>query len=256
MTIDLTRYTPARVSLGRVGSGLPTRELLDFQLAQAQARDAVHAALDAGGLVAELANRGLNPIALKSAAKGRVEYLRNPGLGRALSPDSAAKLEASRTESAAATSDIVFILADGLSALAVDRHAIPLIDALLPLLAKDVWHIGPTCIVEQGRVAIGDSVGAAFGAQFSIVLIGERPGLSSHDSLGIYVTWAPRPGRTDAERNCISNVRPEGLGYQEASRRLYYLLTEARKRRLTGVALKDALPRDVLQAPRSDVTVE
>jgi ethanolamine ammonia-lyase small subunit len=247
MTLDLNQYTPARVSLGRAGSGLPTRDLLEFQLAQAQARDAVHAALDLNGLMNELAHRGLHPISLKSAAANRLEYLRNPGFGRTLSPESATKLEATRNESTSNQSagsqstpiDLVFILADGLSAIAVDRHALPLIDATLPLLQNANWSIGPACVVEQARVAIGDSVGEALGAQFSVVLIGERPGLSSPDSLGIYLTWEPRPGCTDAERNCISNIRPEGLSYDEAARRLCYLLTEGRKRRLTGVALKD-----------------
>ncbi|HEY0795163.1 MAG TPA: ethanolamine ammonia-lyase subunit EutC [Acidisarcina sp.] len=237
MSLDLRGYTPARVSLGRAGCGLPTRELLEFQLAEAQARDAVHAVLDVSGLMNELARRGLIPIALKSAAANRDEYLRNPALGRALAADSDAKLRGVTGQSAG--SDVVFILADGLSAIAIQRHALPLIGAVLALLAKDRWRIGPACVVEQGRVAVGDCIGEALGAQFSVVLIGERPGLSSPDSLGIYVTWEPRPGRTDAERNCISNVRPEGLSYAEAARRLCYLLTEGRRRRLTGVALKD-----------------
>lgn len=225
---SLRQYTAARVGLSRAGSGLATREVLDFQLAHAQARDAVHAALDVASLLGGLRERKLPYCALKSAAPDRSTYLRNPGLGRTLNSESAATL--------AGPCDIVFVIADGLSALAVTRHALPLLDELLSLRLQ--WSVGPICVVEQGRVAVGDVIGAALSARISVVLIGERPGLSSPDSLGIYITWDPRPGRTDAERNCISNVRPEGLGYAAAAAMLAYYMREALRHGLTGVGLR------------------
>ena len=152
------------------------------------------------------------------------------GMGRELNPESATTL-------VAASCDVVFVIADGLSALAVTRHALPLLDEVLPLLDQQC-SVGPVCIVEQARVAIGDAIGAALPAKVSVVLIGERPGLSSPDSLGAYITWGPRPGRTDAERNCISNIRPEGLDYAPAARMLAFYLREALRQKLTGIALK------------------
>jgi len=234
MTDELVRglrhYTSARVGLDRAGSSLATHEVLDFQLAHAQARDAVHAALDVPSLLGGLRKRGLSACVLRSAAAGRSIYLHHPGLGRSLSPESVANLVAD-------SCDVVFVIADGLSALAVTRHALPLLDEVLPLLDQQ-WSVGPVCIVEQGRVAIGDAIGAALQAKVSVVLIGERPGLSSPDSLGAYLTWGPRPGRTDAERNCISNIRPEGLDYASAARMLAFYLREALRQKLTGVELK------------------
>jgi len=227
---SLRQCTSARVGLKRAGSGLATCEVLDFQLAHAQARDAVHAALNVPSLLDGLRERGLPGCILRSAASDRATYLRHPDLGRTLNPESAAQL-------AAAPCDLAFVVADGLSALAVTRHALPLLDEVLRLLG-DQWSVGPICIVEQGRVAIGDAIGAALRAKISVVLIGERPGLSSPDSLGAYITWAPRPGRTDAERNCISNIRPEGLGYAAAARMLAFYLHEASRQKLTGIGLK------------------
>jgi ethanolamine ammonia-lyase small subunit len=235
---SLRQYTSARVGLERAGSGLATREILDFQLAHAQARDAVHAALDVSSLLSGLRERQLPCCVLRSAAPDRSTYLRHPGLGRTLSSESIEKL-------VPAPCDVVFVIADGLSALAVTRHALPLLDEVLVL--SHLWSLGPICIVEQGRVAIGDAIGAALPAKISVVLIGERPGLSSPDSLGVYITWDPRPGRTDAERNCISNVRPEGLGYRAAAGKLAFYVHEALRQKLTGVALK--LARD-FQASR------
>jgi ethanolamine ammonia-lyase small subunit len=227
---SLRQYTSARVGLNRAGRGLATREVLDFQLAHAQARDAVHAALDVASLLSGVRERGLPASVLKSGAADRPSYLRHPDLGRALSSDSTAQL-------VAAPCDLVFVIADGLSAFAVARHALPLLDELVPLLNKH-WSVGPVCIVEQGRVAIGDPIGAALQAKVSVVLLGERPGLSSPDSLGAYITWGPRPGRTDAERNCISNIRPEGLEYEAAARTLAFYLHEALRQKLTGIKLK------------------
>ena len=230
----LRALTPARVGLGRTGVSLGTRDLLDFQRAHAQARDAVHARLDSAALAAEIGS-GIRSEALRlhSSASNRAEYLQRPDLGRRLNEASLALL----SEQPADEVDLAVVIADGLSALAVERHAAPLLQELLPLL--ETWNLAPVTIVEQGRVAIADQIGAALNAQTSVILIGERPGLSSPDSLGAYITWDPRPGRTDAERNCISNIRAEGLGYAQAAAQLGYYLTEARRRRLTGVALKE-----------------
>lgn len=224
----LRDFTPARVALGRTGDSLPTRELLDFQLAHARARDAVHAELDTDALRLEWKALGIDPIAVHSAARDRATYLRRPDLGRVLSEESLALLAAQHGEH-----DAVYIVADGLSALAVQRHAAPLLQLVLPRLG------GPVVLVEQGRVAIGDEVGETIGAALAVVLIGERPGLSAPDSLGVYLTWQPRRGLTDANRNCISNIRAGGLSYAAAAHKLLFLTTEARRRKLSGVTLKE-----------------
>ncbi len=228
----LRRYTPARVGLGGTGVSLETRELLDFQLAHARARDAVHARMDSGTLAAVIES-GIRPVVLRlhSAAKSRVEYLQRPDLGRSLDESSRAILAGHSAEEV----DLALVVADGLSALAVERHAPALLDELLPRLSD--WWLAPLCIVEQGRVAIGDEIGLALNAKIVVVLIGERPGLSAPDSMGAYITWAPRPGRTDAERNCISNIRVEGLGPAKAAVELASTLEKARRKQLTGVAL-------------------
>src|ERR1700722_9511483 len=206
----LQSYTPARIALERTGVSLATRPLLDFQLAHARARDAVHAAIDVRMLCDELRRCGLPALALQSQARDRTTYLRRPDLGRALGDDSAVLLPTGESE-------VVFVIADGLSELAVERHALHLLRAVLPLIAG--WRLAPVCVVEQGRVAIGDAIGEALQAPMAVVLIGERPGLSSPDSLGVYITWEPRRGRRDSERNCISNIREEGLGYAVAASR-------------------------------------
>ncbi|MBO9689165.1 ethanolamine ammonia-lyase subunit EutC [Roseateles chitosanitabidus] len=231
----LRRHTPARIGLGRAGVSQPTAAHLAFQLAHAQARDAVHRALDHVALAAALNEAGLATIDLHSAAADRAAYLQRPDLGRRLDDRSMAVLSA-RDE--APPPDLALVVADGLSALAVERHALAFIEALRPRLA-DGWRWSPVAIARQARVAIGDPIGQALGAKLVVVLIGERPGLSSPDSMGVYVTWAPRPGRVDAERNCISNVRPEGLAPDAAAARLAWLLNEARTRQVTGVALKE-----------------
>jgi len=226
----LRSYTPARLGLERTGVSLATRPVLDFQLAHAQARDAVHAAIDVRMLCDELRRSELPALALESKARDRSTYLRRPDLGRALSEDSAALLTPGEY-------NVVFVIADGLSALAVERHALRLMREVLPLLAG--WRLAPVCVVEQARVAIGDAIGEALHANLAVVLIGERPGLSSPDSLGVYITWEPRQGRKDSERNCISNVREEGLGYAAAANRLHYYMQEASRRHMTGLGLKD-----------------
>jgi len=235
---QLRALTPARVGLGRAGVSLETSDLLDFQRCHAQARDAVHARLESAALVMALGNlTGRAILRLHSAAADRVTYLQRPDLGRALDKLSRALL----AEQPADKVDLALVIADGLSALAVERHAIPLLAELLPRLHE--WKLAPLCVVEQGRVAIGDEIGAALGAKIAMALIGERPGLSSPDSLGAYITWNPKPGRTDAERNCVSNIRPEGLKFAQAAAQLGFILTEARRLRLTGVALKEPAPR-------------
>jgi ethanolamine ammonia-lyase small subunit len=226
----LRSYTPARIGLARSGVSLATRPLLEFQLAHARARDAVHAAMDIRMICGELRRAALLPMALESKAKDRATYLRRPDLGRTLSGESAALLTSGEY-------DVVFVIADGLSALAVERHALQLLQAVLPFIAG--WRLAPVCVVEQGRVAIGDEIGEALGAPMAVVLIGERPGLTSPDSLGVYITWDPRRGRRDSERNCISNVREEGLGYAAAASRLHYYMQEASRRHLSGLELKD-----------------
>lgn len=237
--------TPARVGLARTGVSLETRDLLDFQRCQAQARDAVHARLESAALAAALAKLTGSPVLrLHSAAPDRATYLQRPDLGRTLDAPSRKLLDKA---SQAGGSDVALVIADGLSALAVERHAIPLLAELLPQLQG--WRPAPLCVVEQGRVAIGDEIGAALHAEIAVVLIGERPGLSSPDSLGAYITWMPAPGRNDAERNCISNIRSEGLNYAQAAAQLGFILAAARRLRLTGVALKEQAPRTKEIAP-------
>ncbi|MGH8749295.1 MAG: ethanolamine ammonia-lyase subunit EutC [Burkholderiales bacterium] len=225
----LKTLTPARIALGRAGSGLPTPELLNFGLAHARARDAVHAALDAEALCTQLRELGLAPPILHSAALDRETYLRRPDLGRRLAPASAI----SRSDHSFA-----LVLCDGLSALALERHAAPLIRSLIAL-SPQRWAGAPCCVCLQGRVALGDDAGARFGCQLVVVLIGERPGLSSPDSLGAYLTFAPRIGRTDAQRNCVSNIRPQGLAYEAAARRIDWIAAAGVARGVTGVGLKD-----------------
>lgn len=228
----LGAFTPARVGIARTGVSVATSDQLKFQLDHALARDAVHAKLDVASLVAGVGRLGLAGVALRSAVPvgigERQTYLRRPDQGRRLA-------ESTELKPDSLPPDVVFVVADGLSALAVERHALPLLEATIPLL--DGWRIGPVCVVTQGRVAIGDDIGERLRAKAVVMLIGERPGLSSADSLGVYITWEPRVGRTDAERNCISNVRLEGLGYAEAAGQIVAVLEAARGAGVTGVAL-------------------
>lgn len=231
MALDLRLFTPARVALGRTGHSVPTTELLRFQLDHARARDAVFQELDPASL-------GVPHVLLRSNAGSRATYLRRPDLGRSLSAES-------RTVLQPGDYDAAIVIADGLSATAVHRHAMPLLEALMPRLEAEAWKPAPLTIVLQGRVAVGDEIGSLLGARLVVVLIGERPGLTSPDSLGVYLTWDPRPGRTDAERNCISNVRSEGLDYAAAAGKIHFLMREARTRKLSGVALKEDAPREI-----------
>jgi ethanolamine ammonia-lyase small subunit len=234
----LRRYTPARIALGRSGISMPTARQLAFELAHAQARDAVQRPLDLRLTAEAIEALGVPTLTARSAAPDRASYLRRPDWGRQLDETSAQALQAAP---GAGSPDLAMVVADGLSALAVERHAAPFLAALLAELHADApaWHMTPAVLVEQGRVAIGDDIGERLGASMVMVLIGERPGLSSPDSLGIYLTWSPRRGRNDAERNCISNVRPEGQDYPEAARRAAWLLRAARAGERTGVMLKD-----------------
>ena len=251
----LRRFTPAHVGLGRAGVSLPTTPQLAFLYAHARARDAVHDPLDVAGVRTGLSALGLTTLSLRSAAADRATYLQRPDLGRCLDEASQRTLDTLGLPYRADRFDVAFAVVDGLSSRAVERHAVPFLQQVLAALpgavgtaaseAGESWHVAPVAVVEQGRVAIGDAIGEALRARLVVVLIGERPGLSSPDSLGAYVTWNPQPGRTDAERNCLSNIRPEGLGYDDAAVRLVGLLREARRREVSGVALKDehdALP--------------
>jgi ethanolamine ammonia-lyase small subunit len=240
--LRLRDFTPARVSLPRTGDSVATSEVLKFQLAHAQARDAVHALLDVPAFVQRLQDElsvvteaPIPIVELRSNAADRTSYLRRPDLGRTLHRDSIARLRLG-------TCDLAIVIADGLSALAVERNAIPVLSELLPKLFSAGWAMCPIAVVQQGRVAIGDPIGFLLGAQLSLVLIGERPGLSSPDSLGAYLTWQPHPDRRDADRNCLSNIREGGLSAEAAAARLFWYMQVARARKVTGTVLKEGLP--------------
>jgi ethanolamine ammonia-lyase small subunit len=237
----LSTLTPARIGLGRAGGSLPTQPLLAFQLAHARARDAVQRNLDPVALANSLEVLGCNTLQLHSAAHDRGTFIARPDLGRILNDTSRTLLE--REKPTVPAYDCVFIVADGLSSQAVEHHAAALLARVVERLRAYHWRLAPIAIVRQGRVAIGDEIGALLGANMTVLLIGERPGLSSPDSLGVYLTYDPLPGRTNAERNCISNIHePDGLSYAIAANRLYHLMSESRQRKLSGVNLKENAP--------------
>jgi ethanolamine ammonia-lyase small subunit len=238
---DLRRHTPARIGLGRSGVALPTAEVLRLAAAHALARDAVHVALDVATLESQLHSDGWRCLNVSSRAASRDEYLRRPDLGRRLLPADATRLQ----DLAAGDVDLAIVLGDGLSAVAVQRHAPPLLAALRAALG-DSLTLAPLVIATQARVALADEIGSLLQARVALVLLGERPGLSSPDSLGAYLTHAPAVGRTDAERNCVSNIRPEGLPSDRAAQRIAWLLREALRRRISGVALKDDSATELL----------
>jgi ethanolamine ammonia-lyase small subunit len=233
----LRTATSARIALGRAGGSLPTHEWLDFKSAHASARDAVHQTFDAETLAADIEMLGVETITLESAAGARTIYLQRPDLGRRLDAESEQRLNSLAKKSE--TPELAIIVSDGLSALAVHRQVTPLLASLLPKLQHDNWQLAPIVIARFGRVALEDQVGQILGAQLAVMLIGERPGLGSPDSLGAYLVYAPRIGNTDASRNCVSNIRPEGLPFDAAAATIHYLLTEARRRQLSGIQLKD-----------------
>jgi ethanolamine ammonia-lyase small subunit len=232
---DLRHLTPARVGLGRAGAGLPTEALLAFTLDHARARDAVHTAFDVAGLMQGLGDLGLEVADVRSRAGDRKDYLRRPDLGRMLDQAS----QQSLTSRNGAPCRLAIVVGDGLSPSAVNTHAVALIRSLMPRLALDGIEIGCTVVARGARVALGDEIGAILGARMLLMLIGERPGLSTPDSLGAYLTFGPRIGLTDAARNCISNIHGAGLGYDEAAAKIAWLVREGLAREVTGVALKD-----------------
>ncbi|HTY67550.1 MAG TPA: ethanolamine ammonia-lyase subunit EutC [Alphaproteobacteria bacterium] len=240
--LRLATLTPARIALGRVGSSLPTHQVLRLALAHAQARDAVHAALDVAHVRSALEALGLAVATVASAARSREEYLRRPDLGGCLADEGRATL----TAGAGSPVDLALVVADGLSAAAVHAHAVPLIACLLPHISRAGLRLAPVVIATQARVALGDEIGEALQAHAAVILIGERPGLSAPDSLGAYLTFAPRRGRTNAERNCVSNIRAGGLDYDDAARKVAWLVTEALRGGFSGVALKDDSGRRVI----------
>jgi ethanolamine ammonia-lyase small subunit len=227
--LALRRFTQARIALGRAGHAVPTQELLAFQLAHAEARDAVHEQVRGGGEQAMI---------LDTPVAGRSEYLRRPDFGRVLSTESRRWLKGV----AAAETDVALIVTNGLSSTAVERHGIPLLQAIVTGCRERQLRIAPVALVANGRVALADDIGSALNARVAVIVVGERPGLSAADSLGIYLTFAPHPGNSDAQRNCISNIRPpEGLSYEDAAAKLLYLTGEAMRRGISGVALKEEM---------------
>jgi ethanolamine ammonia-lyase small subunit len=237
----LRRHTPARISLGRAGTSLPTSEVLRFAAAHARARDAVHLPLDVAALATDLGGLGLACAFASSRAATRAEYLARPDLGRQLAQASRAALEAQASTAAGAPA-LCIVIGDGLSAVAAQMHAAPLVAALKEALQApggEAIAVDGVVVATQARVALGDEIGALLGSPLVLMLLGERPGLSSPDSLGAYLTWAPRAGRADSERNCVSNIRPEGLPLAAAAARIAWLVRESSRRRVSGLALKD-----------------
>ena len=240
---ELKTLTPARVGLGRAGASLPTQALLDFTLDHARARDAVHSAFEVEPIAATLSGLGLETLSVSSQAPARAEYLKRPDLGRKLDADSQSMLAAQD----AAPCDVVLVIGDGLSPAAVNAHAVALIKLLLPKL--DGLRLGPVVIASGARVALGDEIGALLKARMTVLLIGERPGLSAPHSLGAYITRAPKPGLTDESRNCVSNIQSAGLSYEEAAIKIAWLAREGLSRGITGVALKDESGLRALLSP-------
>lgn len=247
--LDLRRLTPARIALGRTGTSIPTSAQLDFQAAHAQARDAVHLPFEHAPIIESLTAKGRDTLLLHSAAADRNAYLQRPDLGRKLD-EASVQAVTDYAQAHPGGIDLAVVVADGLSSLAVHRHTLPFLERMEEQARAEGWSLSPVILVEQGRVAVADEIGERLGAKMVVILIGERPGLSSPDSLGLYFTYAPKVGLTDASRNCISNVRLEGLSYGMAAHRLLYLMREACRRQLSGVSLKDEAE---LQTVASDV---
>jgi len=232
---SLKAFTKARIALGRTGIATPLKEVLDFRMCHAHARDAVYSILKVDELTGSLQQFQMQIVFASSKANDRATYLQRPDLGRKLSDASANNLKNETSYPA----DIAIVIADGLSATAINEHAVHVVKKLIPLLKQSVLTIAPLVIVEQGRVAIADEVGSILQAKLSLILIGERPGLSSPDSMGAYITYQPSPGKTDESRNCISNIRPEGLGYDLAAEKIAKLIKASLQLKLSGIKLKD-----------------
>lgn len=243
----LRRYTSARIAIGRCGGSLPTVQWLDFKLAHARAKDAVHCPFDPAHLADTIQAGGTETVLVKTLATDRMTYLQRPDLGRRLDDESTNRL-CQRADDF----DLAIILSDGLSALAVERQTLPLLEWLLPKLRSRNWKCAPIIIAPFARVPLEDEVGALLNARIAMILLGERPGLGSPDSLGAYLVFGPRRGKTDAERNCVSNIRPEGLDPRAAAETLYYLLEQARMRGLSGIRLKDERTVDDIRLCASD----
>lgn len=237
--ITLRDFTQARIAQGRVGCGLPTKALLDFQLAHASARDAVQQVWDVASFAGDVEKLGLEQLILETQVISREQYLQRPDIGRRLA-QSSRELLASR---AGETVDLALIVCNGLSSTAVDEHGLALLQTVVAAYAELGLRIAPICLVANGRVALADEIGAMLNARLAVIIVGERPGLSAADSLGMYLTYAPKPGNTDAERNCISNIRPPaGLSFKAAAIKLAYLSEQALRCGFSGVALKDDMP--------------
>jgi ethanolamine ammonia-lyase small subunit len=242
--VALRRFTQARIALGRAGHAVPTGALLDFQLAHAEARDAVHFPWDIDAFAGQVRGIGEEAIILDTPVAGRDEYLRRPDLGRVLTRESRTRLRNFNTGEA----DVALIVTNGLSSTAVERHGIPLLQAILNGYRMRQFRIAPVSMVANGRVALSDDIGSVLTAQVAVIIVGERPGLSAADSLGVYLTFAPQAGNTDAERNCISNIRPpDGLSYEAAAAKLLYLTEEAIRRGISGVSLKDEMGSSLIE---------
>jgi ethanolamine ammonia-lyase small subunit len=239
---QLRRLTTARIALGRTGGSLPTRELLDFRLAHARARDAVHAPFDAASFADSLRSLETDVICLESAATTQTDFLRRPDLGRRLSDSSRSRLTAHAAAHTGESYDLAIIVSDGLSSRAAIEHAPAVLAELIPLVRRNSWTLAPLILASHGRVALQDEIGALLPARLTLMLLGERPGLGAVDSLGAYFTYAPRPGLTDAARNCVSNIRAEGLSPKDAANKLGDLITQSLRRGLSGVELKDDAP--------------
>lgn len=253
--ISWKQFTTARIALGRAGGSLPTREWLEFSLAHGRAQDSVHLAFNVSSITEQITAAGEQSICVKSSANNRATYLQYPDRGRSLCLNDAQRLQELRKTliSENESFDLVIIIGDGLSAPAAEQHAVSLMKELLPRLRKAGWSIAPIVISEQTRVALQDEIGFAMRARLSLIFLGERPGLSSPDSLGAYLTYDPRPGRHDAERNCVSNIRPDGLTILHAADTLEYLLINAKQRRLSGIALKDERSKELLASNQSSL---
>jgi ethanolamine ammonia-lyase small subunit len=246
---QLRSLTNARIALGRSGGSLPTRERLDFQLAHARARDAVHALFDPDALAAQLGSISQPVLVVHSAARDREEFLRRPDLGRRLAPESRAMVESHAPSERAC--DLAIIASDGLSAHAAASQCVPLLSVFLPLARGSGWNIAPLIVARHARVALQDEIGSLLKARLSLILLGERPGLGPADSLGVYFTYGPAIGRSDADRNCVSNIREGGLGIADAAHKLHYLVAKSLQLSLSGVQLKDDSPSAHLQAPEA-----